>query len=226
MGARLALGYRAGRLSRHAIRRRRGLHHDRHSQAASDTHSDRRAVLLGLPAARRRAAATAWSPRIRRASASASRAACSTATALRCPTPWSRSGRQTATGATITRPTNATCPSTPILPGLGAAAPNEDGAFWFETIKPGPVPYDDTLFQAPHINVTVFARGLLNHLLTRLYFADDPRTANDPILALVPPERRSTLLAQPSLSGNSSRVHVYRFDIVLQGDKETVFFNV
>jgi len=117
-------------------------------------------------------------------------------------------------------------PIDPGFIGFGRSGTNEDGTFWFETVKPGPVPYDDTRMQAPHFNITVFARGLLNHLVTRLYFADDPQTANDPILALVPTQRQSTLLARPSQSGNSSRVNVYRFDLVLQGDKETVFFNV
>jgi protocatechuate 3,4-dioxygenase alpha subunit len=71
--------------------------------------------------------------------------------------------------------------------------------------------------------VTVFARGLLNHLSTRLYFADDPRTADDPVLQRVPPARRPTLLARRDDAGGSV---VYRWDVVLQGDPETetVFF--
>ena len=119
-------------------------------------------------------------------------------------------------------------PLDPDFTGFGRAGTDEDGSFWFETVKPGPIPYDETRSQAPHINVTVFARGLLNHLTTRIYFADDPATASDPILALVPVERRDTLLAQvaqPSRASAESGRH-YRFDIVLQGDKETVFFNV
>ena len=70
------------------------------------------------------------------------------------------------------------------------------GGYFFETIKPGRVPFDDQRLQAPHICVAVFARGLLNHLLTRLYFADEPANADDPVLQLVPAERRATLLAR------------------------------
>ena len=76
--------------------------------------------------------------------------------------------------------------------------------------------------QAPHICVAVFGRGLLNHLFTRLYFADEPANANDPVLACVPAERRATLLAQRQ----AGEKVVYRFDIVLQGVGETVFFNI
>ena len=77
--------------------------------------------------------------------------------------------------------------------------------------------------QAPHICVAVFARGLLNHLFTRLYFADEPANAGRPGAARVPAERRATLLAR---RGRARRVLVYRFDIVLQGAGETVFFNI
>jgi protocatechuate 3,4-dioxygenase alpha subunit len=77
--------------------------------------------------------------------------------------------------------------------------------------------------QAPHMSVGVFGRGLLNHLYTRLYFADDPANADDPVLQHVPPERRPTLLAQRT---SGDRAVVYRFDIVLQGENETVFFNL
>ena len=77
--------------------------------------------------------------------------------------------------------------------------------------------------QAPHICVAVFARGLLNHVFTRLYFADEGANADDPVLLCVPLERRTTLLAQPS---ERDGLAVYCFDIVLQGDGETVFFNL
>src|SRR5436190_956942 len=79
---------------------------------------------------------------------------------------------------------------------------------------PGRVPFDGHRMQAPHICVAVFARGLLNHVYTRLYFADDPATADDPLLALVPAERRTTLLAVREQDADPA---VYRFDIVLQG---------
>jgi protocatechuate 3,4-dioxygenase alpha subunit len=113
-------------------------------------------------------------------------------------------------------------PLDPGFTGYGRSGTGADGAYWFETIKPGPVPYDDRQTQAPHICVAVFGRGLLNHLPTRAYFADEPANAADPILLRVPPERRATLLAAREESGGAV---VYRFDIVLQGAGETVFFN-
>ncbi|HEU5331080.1 MAG TPA: protocatechuate 3,4-dioxygenase subunit alpha [Thermomicrobiales bacterium] len=110
--------------------------------------------------------------------------------------------------------------------GFGRAGTDQDGRFWFETIKPGAAPFDATTMQAPHISVTVFARGLLNHLTTRLYFTGDPANDADPILQRVPPDRRATLLARPATTAGQT---TYRFDIVLQGegeraDGETVFF--
>ncbi len=113
----------------------------------------------------------------------------------------------------------------PGFVGFGRSGTDAGGAFWFETIKPGAVPVgrDDERMQAPHICVMVLARGLLNHLATRLYFADEPATARDPILRLVPAERRATLIAQPSkVEGRT----LYRWDIILQGAGETVFFNL
>lgn len=101
--------------------------------------------------------------------------------------------------------------------GFGRCATTPCG-FRFRTIKPGRVPFPRGGLQAPHILVGVMARGLLRRLTTRLYFADEPSNAEDPILALVPPERRNTLLAKPEGDG------IYRFDIRLQGPEETVFF--
>ena len=106
--------------------------------------------------------------------------------------------------------------------GFGRSGTDANGRFWFETIRPGAVPFDGERAQAPHIGVIVFARGLLNHLATRLYFADEPANAADPILACVPTDRRGTLLAQP-VPGEGTPI--YRFDIRLQGTDETVFFN-
>jgi protocatechuate 3,4-dioxygenase alpha subunit len=111
----------------------------------------------------------------------------------------------------------------PFFLGFGRSGTEEDGSYWFETVKPGSVPFDGERSQAPHICVTVFSRGLLNHLVTRLYFADEPTNAGDPILQCVPADRWATLLARRESGG--ARV-VYRFDIVLQGVGETVFFNV
>lgn len=87
--------------------------------------------------------------------------------------------------------------------------------FIFDTIKPGRVDAQ----QAPHINVIVFMRGLLLHAYTRIYFADEAAAnAADPVLQSVPAERRDTLIAKRE--GNA-----YRFDIHMQGDRETVFFD-
>jgi protocatechuate 3,4-dioxygenase alpha subunit len=95
-----------------------------------------------------------------------------------------------------------------------------DGSFEIVTVKPGRVPGPGGALQAPHIDVSVFARGLLHRCVTRIYFADEPQAnAEDPVLNLVPAERRGTLLAQPTNHG-------YRFDIRLQGPGETVFFDV
>jgi len=95
-----------------------------------------------------------------------------------------------------------------------------DGSYEMVTVKPGQVPAPNGSLQAPHIDVTLFARGMLNRVVTRLYFADEPQAnALDPVLATVPAARRETLLAQPSTDG-------YRFDIRLQGPGETVFFDI
>jgi protocatechuate 3,4-dioxygenase alpha subunit len=107
--------------------------------------------------------------------------------------------------------------------GFARVGTDEHGRFAVTTARPAPVPFDRSSVQAPHLSVAVFARGLLNHLFTRIYFADEPSTAADPILGHVPAERRVTLLAKPDPS--SRPTPTYRFDIVLQGDAETVFFD-
>jgi len=95
-----------------------------------------------------------------------------------------------------------------------------DGGYEIVTVKPGRVPGPGGTTQAPHIDMSVFARGMLNRVVTRIYFADEPdANAADPVLAAVPAERRRTLLAQPADGG-------YTFDIRLQGPGETVFFAV
>ncbi len=111
----------------------------------------------------------------------------------------------------------------PSFLGSGRSGTAQDGSYWFETVKPGPVAFDGERLQAPHICVTVFARGLLNHLVTRLYFEDEPANALDPILQCVPEDRWTTLLARRE---PGDEMVVYRFDIVLQGAGETAFFNV
>ncbi len=95
-----------------------------------------------------------------------------------------------------------------------------DGRYEIRTVKPGPVPGLGARTQAPHIDVSLFARGMLNRVVTRIYFADEPElNAADPVLATVPAERRGTLLAEPIDGG-------YRFDIRVQGEGETVFFAI
>jgi protocatechuate 3,4-dioxygenase, alpha subunit len=111
----------------------------------------------------------------------------------------------------------------PAFLGFGRCGTDAAGAYWFDTVKPGRVAYDETRAQAPHICVAIVARGLLNHLFTRIYFADDRANASDPILQRVPAERRVALLAQRVM--RVDRV-VYVFDIVLQGANETVFFDL
>ena len=103
--------------------------------------------------------------------------------------------------------------------GYGRSLTDDDGAFRFNTIKPGRVPGLGGKPQAPHLNVTIFMRGLLKQLQTRMYFADDPANVEDPILALVPAERRQTLIARRASDGK------LEWNIVLQGRNETVFFD-
>jgi protocatechuate 3,4-dioxygenase alpha subunit len=105
--------------------------------------------------------------------------------------------------------------------GFGRCASGSDGAFRFSTVRPGRVPGRGNSLQAPHINVGLFARGLLRRLVTRIYFEDAAENADDSVLAQVTDSaRRRTLLAK-RIAGDGA---VYRFDIVLQGDGETVFF--
>lgn len=105
------------------------------------------------------------------------------------------------------------------FPGFGRAATDDAGNFSFRTIKPLGVPGPGNSFQAPHIALTILARGLLLHLATRLYFAGEPANAHDPILGLIEdPARRATLLASEAGPG------IWHFDIHLQGEAETVFF--
>lgn len=104
--------------------------------------------------------------------------------------------------------------------GFGRLATGEDGSCVLETIKPGCVQYHS--IQAPHLMVAVYARGMLKQLYTRVYFAGDPNNDRDPILSLVPAERRETLLAK----ADSARRGHWHFDVRLQGDQETVFFDV
>jgi protocatechuate 3,4-dioxygenase alpha subunit len=103
--------------------------------------------------------------------------------------------------------------------GFGRVLTNGQGCFQLSTIKPGRVPGPGDTLQAPHLVVLVFMRGLLKHLVTRVYFPDEPANATDPILALIPAERRSTLVARKLSDG------VLEWNVVLQGKDETVFFD-
>lgn len=104
--------------------------------------------------------------------------------------------------------------------GFGRLATGEDGTCVLETIKPGCIRHNS--IQAPHLTVAVFARGMLKQLYTRVYFAGDADNDGDPILSLVPADRRDTLMAKP----DSARHGYWRFDVRLQGEQETVFFDV
>jgi len=104
--------------------------------------------------------------------------------------------------------------------GFARVPVDQHGAFNFHTILPGSVPMIDGTPQAPHIVVVLSMRGLLKHLYTRIYFAGNPRNGEDPILQAISPERRSTLLAEPDPESPGQ----YRFNIHLQGENETVFF--
>ncbi|MGA8144941.1 MAG: protocatechuate 3,4-dioxygenase subunit alpha [Candidatus Acidiferrales bacterium] len=105
--------------------------------------------------------------------------------------------------------------------GFGRIPTDDDGKFRFATIKPGPVPGPDGKTQAPHLAISVFARGLLRRLVTRIYFPDETGNAADFVLNLVEPERRGTLVAR-----NSTTAGVLEWNVVLQGPGETVFFDV
>jgi protocatechuate 3,4-dioxygenase alpha subunit len=110
----------------------------------------------------------------------------------------------------------------PGFRGFGRVASSEDGSCVFQTIRPGRVPGLRESLQAPHLNVSVFARGILKRLATRIYFSGDPANAEDTVLALVPADRRDTLMAKP----NGEHPGSWKFDVHLCGERETVFFDV
>ncbi|MFL5457942.1 MAG: protocatechuate 3,4-dioxygenase subunit alpha [Myxococcales bacterium] len=134
-------------------------------------------------------------------------------------------------------PDPADPPHPPRFRGFGRALTDSRGAYRFTTVKPGRVEGPGGALQAPHLNLILFARGLLRHLTTRIYFADDPSNDADPILAAVSaPAARRTLLAtrqagppaEPSQrrQPGSPEAPTYRFDVILQGEGETAFFDV
>jgi len=112
-------------------------------------------------------------------------------------------------------------PLSPGFTGFGRVPTAEDGSFRFITVKPGVVPGADGKPQAPHIMVSVFMRGLVRHVATRMYFPDEAAAnAADGVLTLVPAERRGTLIAKAQANGS------LRWDVLLQGSGETVFFDI
>jgi protocatechuate 3,4-dioxygenase, alpha subunit len=104
--------------------------------------------------------------------------------------------------------------------GFGRSNTDAKGRFRFKTIKPGRVPGPNGKLQAPHIAVNLFMRGQLKQLVTRIYFPDDPSNDADPVLGLVPRNRRRTLIARKTKSKS------LQWDVVLQGRDETVFFDL
>ena len=105
--------------------------------------------------------------------------------------------------------------------GFGRSATDDMGVFRFQTVKPGRVPGPGGKLQAPHIGVNLFMRGQLKQLVTRIYFPDEPANPEDAVLALVPQDRRGTLVAK-KVTGKAG---VLEWNIVLQGKDETVFFD-
>ena len=104
--------------------------------------------------------------------------------------------------------------------GFGRSATDKNGMFGFATVKPGAVPGPKGATQAPHIVIAIYSRGMLRQVYTRLYFADEAAANEaDPVLKLVPTDRRGTLIAK-------KQGDAYRFDIRMQGENETVFFEV
>jgi protocatechuate 3,4-dioxygenase alpha subunit len=111
-------------------------------------------------------------------------------------------------------------PLEPGFRGFGRVPADKDGNFHFTSVKPGQVPGPGGKPQAPHLLVSVFARGLLRRLVTRIYFPDDPGNADDFALKLVEPARRGTLIAK-----KTAKAGVLEWNVILQGPEETVFFD-
>ena len=115
-------------------------------------------------------------------------------------------------------------PLDPGFRGFGRVATDAEGRFRVVTVKPGPVPGRGNALQAPHINIALFARGLLKHLFTRIYFAEEPANTSDPLLTSIEEEAaRRTLLARRTAGGSPA---LYRFDLILQGENETAFLDI
>lgn len=113
----------------------------------------------------------------------------------------------------------------PGFRGFGRCPTDAQGRYRIVTVRPGPLPCPDGGTEAPHLDVSVFARGLLDRVVTRIYFADEAEAnAADPVLAsIADPQRRATLIATAEPGGKDD---AFRFDIRLRGGRETVFFDV
>ena len=105
--------------------------------------------------------------------------------------------------------------------GFGRVQSGSGGSFRLSTIKPGRAPGPGGAMQAPHLAVVIFMRGLLKHLVTRVYFPDDAANVDDPVLKLVPAARRATLVAKKI----AAEPGVFEWNVNLQGKEETVFFD-
>lgn len=113
-------------------------------------------------------------------------------------------------------------PTDPNFKGFGRLLTNPDGSYRLRTVKPGPVPAAQGGWQAPHINVSIFAVGLLRRLITRIYFADEPANAEDAVLlGITDPAHRATLIAELIRTEPSQ---TYRFDLIMRGTGETAYF--
>jgi len=108
----------------------------------------------------------------------------------------------------------------PGFRGFGRCPTDADGAYWFRTVEPGPLPAGDGATEAPHLDVSIFARGLLDRLVTRMYLPDHPANAADPVLSGLDPDDRRRLTAIRLADGS------LRFDLHLQGPDETPFFQL
>jgi protocatechuate 3,4-dioxygenase, alpha subunit len=122
-------------------------------------------------------------------------------------------------------PRGRATPATPGFRGFGRCPTGKDGRYRIVTVRPGPLPCPSGGTEAPHLNVSVFARGLLDRVVTRIYFPDEAEAnAADPVLsAIAEPHRRQTLVASAVPGGGPGQ---FRFDIRLRGEHETVFFDV
>ena len=193
VGARLRVGHRAARPERDRLRDGGPT-----GEPAPHAVADGRPVPGHRPAVGR--TGRSWSPRGRQAR-SRSPDASSTRRENPCPTRWSRRGRPTPSPGSTTRTTRGARPRRAIagFRGFGRSATDADGGYRIVTVRPGPLPSPAGGTEAPHLDVSVFARGLLDRVVTRIYFADEAEAnAADPVLsAIAEPERRETLLASP-----------------------------